>query len=305
MSRAFIEVDFFGSAGTETTSNSHNPRLRHAFGELGRLTAGQTWTTFMDVTSIPEVIDFEGPAGEIFVRQPLVRYTHPFEDGFSLAAALEHPEGDISGAGGLNVDRFPDGVLRGRWEQDWGHLQVGGLVREINLDDTQNTLGIRADDTAVGYAFNVSGQLKVGKLADGVLHPKDNVKFQVNYGDGVGRYITDLGAFGNATGRGQGAVMKANGNLDTIPVIAAQGSFQHWWTDTVRSTAVVSYLNVDNQSAQSPNDISETYQANVNLIWSPVPWVDLGAEFLFGRGETKGGEDATGQRIQAAARFSF
>ncbi len=41
--RAFTEGDFFGS--------SSSFQLRHAFGELGHLLAGQTWSTFMDITA--------------------------------------------------------------------------------------------------------------------------------------------------------------------------------------------------------------------------------------------------------------
>lgn len=40
--RAFIEGDFFGSGGNQNVSNSTGFRLRHAYGEIGRLLAGQT-----------------------------------------------------------------------------------------------------------------------------------------------------------------------------------------------------------------------------------------------------------------------
>jgi len=58
--RAFIEVDFFGDGNTL--------RLRHAYGEFGRVLAGQTWSTFMDLSARPLTVDFEGPDYVHFVH---------------------------------------------------------------------------------------------------------------------------------------------------------------------------------------------------------------------------------------------
>ena len=68
----FVEFDLFGASGNESVSNSNNLRVRHAYGTLGGLLAGQTWSTFMDVGALPETLDFGGPAGQIFVRQAQV-----------------------------------------------------------------------------------------------------------------------------------------------------------------------------------------------------------------------------------------
>ena len=67
----FIEMDFLSSpGGTEVVSNSYNPRLRHAFFKYDGLTAGQTWTTFMNTGALPETVDFLGPSeSSVFVRQ--------------------------------------------------------------------------------------------------------------------------------------------------------------------------------------------------------------------------------------------
>jgi hypothetical protein len=41
-----VEFDFYGADGNESVSNSHGFRLRHAYGTLANLLAGQTWTNF-------------------------------------------------------------------------------------------------------------------------------------------------------------------------------------------------------------------------------------------------------------------
>src|SRR5215472_4323870 len=61
--RTLIEGDFFGVGGNTFTSNSSAFRIRHAYGELGPVLGGQTWSNFMDPQSSPESIDFNGPPG--------------------------------------------------------------------------------------------------------------------------------------------------------------------------------------------------------------------------------------------------
>ena len=87
-----IEGDFEGTGGNQMISNSNSFRLRHAYGRLGPVLAGQTWTTFMALHALPETLDFAGPAGQIFVRQGQIRYTHSFGGGTLLMLSVENPE---------------------------------------------------------------------------------------------------------------------------------------------------------------------------------------------------------------------
>jgi hypothetical protein len=75
----FLEFDLSGAVGTESVSN--NLRVRHAYGTLGNLLVGQTWTTFSDPAVYPEPVDFGGPAGVVFARQAQIRWTQPFAGG--------------------------------------------------------------------------------------------------------------------------------------------------------------------------------------------------------------------------------
>ena len=86
--RAFVEGDFYGDGNAF--------RLRHAYGEFGRLLGGQTWSTFQDISARPLTIDFEGPDGEIFVRQALLRWTQPLSKAVKWAIAVENPTPNIA-----------------------------------------------------------------------------------------------------------------------------------------------------------------------------------------------------------------
>ena len=65
--RIFVEGDFF--------ENDSSYRLRHAYGEIGSLLVGQTWTTFTDVAAAPSTLDFEGSVSNVNRRQAMVRWT--------------------------------------------------------------------------------------------------------------------------------------------------------------------------------------------------------------------------------------
>lgn len=287
--RAFIEGDFFGSSGNQNVSNSSDFRLRHAYGEIGGLIAGQTWSTFMDVSVIPDTLDFEGPNSELFIRQAQFRWTQPLSEDLSLALAVENPEGDISGPDGdLNLDGYPDGVVRLRWDQDWGHLQTAFLARELRVDDGEK------GDGEFGYGLTLSGSLKVPQL-----HPKDLVAFQVNYGDGIGRYITDLG------GAGLDAVQDDDGNLDTVEAFGVMVQGQHWWNDRWRSTLAYGYLTAEPSGNAPETALNESHYLATNLIWSPIPSVDIGGEYLWGYLETEEDRSGAANRLQASVTYRF
>ncbi len=85
-----VEADFFNGEGTALTSNSRNFRLRHAFVRGDHpsgffLLAGQTWSLLMNVdTAQPELVDFNGPAGQMFAREPQLRVGYRMPLGGAL-----------------------------------------------------------------------------------------------------------------------------------------------------------------------------------------------------------------------------
>ncbi len=112
-----IETDFFTAEGSALTSNSRGLRLRHAFARADHpsgffLLAGQYWSLFMnsDIAQ-PDLVDFNGPAGQIFARQPQLRvgYKNPLGRGngdLVVEAAIEkhsHDNGDPAGLTAANV----------------------------------------------------------------------------------------------------------------------------------------------------------------------------------------------------------
>jgi len=296
---AFVEGDFFGGGGNQRVSNSNGFRLRHAYGELGNLLVGQTWSTFMDPAALPGTLDFSGPGGQSFIRQGQVRWTQVITPTISLAFALENPEGDVFDTDGdrttgegnpINIDQYPDGIIRGRYVGQWGHLQSGLLLRQISID---NDAGL--DEEEFGYGVNFSGMIKTPAL--GV---NDSVMFQVNYGDGIGRYILDI------AGSGADAVINpADNRFETLEAWGGYLAYEHWWTGSLRSALIGSYVDLNSEQFQSGNTFDNSVYSAINLIFSPLPQVNLGVEYLYGYRENKNGNSGDASRIQTSAQFFF
>ena len=284
--RAFVEADFAGDGDTL--------RLRHAFGQYKDILAGKTWSTFMDVEASPEEIDFEGINGRINVRQPEIRYFPGIGQDWNLRLALEAPDPQVTG--GESISQWPDLVasIRRTWFDRW-HIQTSAIVRQITaswlLDPT-------VEDTDTGWGLSISG-----KTATQFWNPlaKNNLMFQLNYGEGYGRYVNDLGEVG-----GQDAVFNPEtGEISVLPVFAGYLAYQHWWREDLRSTFNISWVDVDNQDFQLDDAYHQTWRTAANLIWSPISRIDLGAELIWGERENKDGQNADATQLQLSSKYRF
>ena len=300
--RAFLEFDLFGGGGNEGFSNSANPRLRHAFAEIGldnlggTLLVGQTWTNYGDLNSYANTLDFNGPNAQVFIRQAQVRWTQPISDSVTFSVSAENPEflGDASGADN-GLDQVPDltAVIKGNHSfLAGGTFHLGALVRFLNVDNSANP-GL-STDTAVGYGFTFA--TTVG------LTESTRLGFQASYGDGQGRYIQ----FGGAA-----AVESAvDGDLDTLRQAGVLGWIQHRWTPQLQSNAVFGhYSNIEGSftsdgTATGNNTRSQQYAA-LNLIYSPRSNINLGIEGSYANNDFVGGGSDDIFRLQTSLQFSF
>jgi hypothetical protein len=198
---AFLEMDFYGSDGSDAVVSNFDPRLRHAIIKYENWTLGQTWSTFMPLAAIPEAADFGGPhVGLVFIRQSQIRYTNG-----GLELAMENP--NTTGAS-ENDDFIPDMVARYTFKGDWGQLGIAGLVKHVDSEGV--------NETAV--AGNVYGKFMIGR---------DDLRFQYNFGES-GRYV--------APGISTDVVMDAEGNAVLEETTAFEVAYRHFWNDNLRST---------------------------------------------------------------------
>jgi hypothetical protein len=283
----FFEFDMqLSGHGDERISNSYNPRIRHAFFTYNKWLIGQTWNTFFNVGALPENLDFVGPAeSTIFGRQAMIRYTNG-----AWMLALENPETTVtpSSAGGRVVaddGKIPDIILRYNMKGDWGTFTAAGMLRQLACDGC--VAGV--DDTTSAFSVSLSGKFIFGN--------KDDFRWMASTG-GLGRYI--------GLNISNGAVVDSDGNLKRIDQTGIFGSYRHLWSDKWRSNLTLGYLTVDNNTDLTGMGATKKMNSwHVNLIYSPQPKLDFGAEFIYADRTLESGADGDLTRLQFSAKYAF
>lgn len=279
--KSFIEIDFMATAGgSEVVTNGYSPELRHAYIEYDKWLFGQTWSTFMNVGALPESVDFIGNTdGTIFVRQPQVRYTKgPWQ--FSI----ENPETTVAGVGATDDNEWPD--LVGRYNFNNKNLTLVGalLLRQLTYNN-----GGTINDTDSGIGLSVTGKYVFGN--------KDDIRFGINTGSGMGRYI--------ALGVASDAIVN-NNQLEAVDSTGFFGSWRHFWNQKLRSNFIYSRIDIDNNTAVVGGGTTKsTNSGRANLMFDWAKNLTLGGELAFANREVESGTDGDLTRLQFMAMYKF
>jgi hypothetical protein len=298
--RTTFEFELFG---TGADAGQTTFRLRHAYGELGQIGAGQTWSPFMDIDVFPNSVEYWGPSGMVLFRNVQVRWM-PIQGDTRMTIALERPgasgdAGDYSDYSQVTSGikgRFPLPDLSAEYRvgRPWGYVEVAGIVRYIKWDDVvADTLDLEGD--AVGWGINLSSNLKINK---------DTIRLQFVFGEGIQNYMNDATVdvgLGAPTGD---PLTPVEG--ETIPLIGIVAFYDRTWNDKWTSTAGFSMLDMDNTEGQSDDAFATGQYALVNLLHYPAPNVMLGPELQWGRRENfRDGWTADDFRVQFSFKYSF
>jgi len=279
---AYIEMDFLTHTdGNEVVSNSYSPRNRHAFIRYNKWTFGKTWSTFMDVSVLPEALDFVGPAeSTTFIRQAQIRYTSG-----NLELAVENPQTFVVG-GTRDLSTVPDLVGRYTFKLKGGsYIRVAGLVRNLKIQDLG---GGQVDET--GYGVSASTKFVFGNGSD--------LRAMLTVGDGVGRYV--------GLGLVPDGYVDVNNQIATAEAVAFFVSYRLKWNDKWRSNFMYGTTTIDydnNVTAATLNDTASSIHAN--LIYNILPKLDIGAEIIWAEREIVSGTDGDFTRFQFSAKYAF
>jgi Porin subfamily len=321
-----IEGDFYGTGnagGNESTNNGASFRFRYAYADLGNFTLGQARSTFQEVRTLAESLDFGGPLGHNGgLRQGLLRYTEKL-GASEVAVAIENPETEFLGNGGSSavhenftsggaippgnfVDKAPDLVARYTYGGAWGTATLAGVLRYLTIDNNGGTAvpsgGVNRT-AFIGDDSTLAGGLGFGLSINTI--GKDRVLLNGTAGPGLGRYTAGVGGTNNA------AYVK-NGELKPLFSYGAQAAYQHFWTDTLRSNLIYGRVENDNKRPYVPATAADLVQSvHANLLWSPIPKSRIGVEYIYGTVEN--GTVSTpalsnkgeAHRVQFSAQYGF
>jgi hypothetical protein len=251
---------------------------------------GQNWSAFQDESIIPNTLDYEGPVGMVFVRQPQLRLTLSPIDHCEFAFAIEDASQSHSNVSvplpGRDDHRLPDFVSRLRQESPWGHLQLASVLRDVGFESD-----IIPRQHVIGWGVSVSG----------ALQPRgcDRLYAQIAFGEGFARYIEDL------DGTGSDAAFDSNGNLVALPAFGTCVGWNHRLTEHLQSNLVYGFARISNSAAQVPDAFHRSEYFSGNVIWNPLPRLDLGLEMLWGSRQDKNNARGEAVRLQFSTTYRF
>ena len=301
---AKFEFDLYGTGVDEGQTTF---RVRHMYGQWGPFLVGQTNTLFMDGDIFPNVVDYWGPAGMVFVRTPQIRWTFLNSDGWTAAVALEHPSDDID-TGNIRLidediaaniqgnEELPDLTAAVRYGGKWGHVRLAGILRRIGYD-TRGTEGNEPDGEETGWGVNATSA---------IIFKPVTLRLGVVYGRGIATYMND----GGMDLAPSVSVIFEPGSVILIPeaeavkLLGVSAYADINWTDRWTSAVGYSFTKVDNTNFQDPTAFHKGEYASANLLYSRDNLL-AGLEFLWGKRTDNDGESGTDTRMQATFKWSF
>jgi hypothetical protein len=326
-SNQVVEFDFAGSDASSAsvgTSNSYEPRLRLAYVTLGPMMIGQNASLYvMPAEARAERLDDGTFLGTSNVRQVGLRYTTRLAAGLTGAFALESPYSDVTSTATTNINNdngqgsfvgsnnVPDVLAALDYRQGWGGLAARGVARQIKVDNQAASVPSQQfTDEVFGWGVGIGGWIEVGPMI-GALEG-DRLFALANYGRGIGRYLDGTAnGYGATTSFGLPGIAPQDSVLDTVGVTSGMIGYRRAWTSTLRSNIVASLARYDYASyvrgfgATAGTTNHQATEFSVNLIWSPLPWIDAGIEYIYANRDvlnpgTVGAYGGTVSRIQAS-----
>ena len=145
------------------------------------------------------------------------------------------------------------------------------------------------DDSTTGWGVSLAGKLKVGE--------KDDVRFSLSGGKGLGRYI-GLNAVA-------GAVADATGQIEALESHGGLIAYRHPFSDTMRLNVGYSALHVDNPAFLPTTATKMVHSAYTALMWTAFEKVTFGLEFMMGERETEAGDKGRISRATFSTKLPF
>jgi hypothetical protein len=299
--KTIFEFELFGS-GVDAGQTTF--RLRHAYGELGPVGAGQYWSVFVDPDSFPNTIEYWGPNGLVWFRNVQVRFM-PLKGRNSLTIGLERPGASVDQ--GRFEDRIelqgvrpkfdlPDLTANARFTRDWGHVQIGALLKRMKwVDTTDDAFDLSGSD--IGWGVALSGAPKFGK--------NDTGRFQILYGEGVQNYMNDAPVdVGIAPTNSTNPRTPIKGVA--LPALGLSTYLDHTWNKKFTTSVGYSLVNITNSGGQTESAFHRGHYASGNLLYYPVENAMIGGEFIWGRRQNwHDGFHSDDFRMQFAFKYNF
>ena len=307
------------NGGPIPASGSTGPTIEAAYIRFAGFTIGDAASNFTFLPPYQYHAMFT-PGFPNGIRQ--FAYTATFGGGFSATIALENrgdqantltanslgfnPTGLVGAtATAVGPQRLPALVGNVRVDQGWGSAMLSGAV----MQNTANfatpainavTNGLGPLVTKTGWAVGFGLRINLPMLARG-----DALNLWAGYSDGALNYVgySSLNENSAVTSNYLGGYLRNDRNMtifcttgacipnaETTKAFNLAGIFTHYWTPSLRSNFIVSWIRITPGQVTQATDWTNgglskatAWDVKTNLVWSPVRNFDIGLELSYAR----------------------
>ncbi len=279
-----LETDFNGQNGEY--------RIRHAYGQIGNLLVGQTWSLFSNVSSLPPTVDGNGPTGSVTLRTPQIRYRGKKFKGMDWSVAMEYSQPDLNPQESdtlqlQTVQMIPDFT---------GRIQRQGLLGDVQLSLIATTITTKDIHSKISNSFglgsSLSGTINVTK--------KHKVLYQATWGRSISHFITTF------SGTGQDAVFNpATNKFESLTSYSGFVSYGFNWNKDISTNFSVGSANQVNKSFQPDDAFKNSVSFSVDSFWRVIEGARIGLEYVYGQRWDKDGTTGIASRFWALFYYDF
>jgi hypothetical protein len=258
---------------------------------VGFLLAGQTWSTFGDVRSLPLTVDLDGPNSSLVARTVQIRFRPPTKATWRWAIAIESPKPEIAFPDSLlripTFQSWPDLATRLSLNGDFGHVQLSGILRNITVRDIRDELSY-----LLGYGGLFSGAVGLGA--------GNRLLYQIVGGQGISSLLTEFDA------RSLDVVFNPDTNeFETVGSYGGYVSLRHDWKANLFTHLTAGMTGLFQRTYYSPDTLDHSEYLSVNLFWEAVVGTRIGIEYDSGQRTNKDGQSGTANRMTFIMYYDF
>ena len=268
--------------------------LQMAYIELAGFSVGRRFTTFCDLEASPSTVDYEGPNSYQTFCNTMIRYTHKFNEHWSMAVAAEMPE--VSASWTSETESLPQRVpdfpiyFQYSWNGGRSHLRASAVFRDMYYYNRQS----QQTHSVFGWGTQMSGSFRIGKLL--------TLYMQMLYGEGIASYIQDIAD----TGLDLVPNPREANRLQTLPMMGWIGGLQWQFSPKFVSTFVYSGVKLFGKNDYKVADTYDlSHYLSANLFFNLTGSCQIGVAYLYGTRRNMNHEQGHANRVQAIVQYNF
>lgn len=287
--------DFVVYTAGNFRGNGNTFQLQNAYAQFLGFTVGYNYGSFMDLSALPPTIDFAGPNGSSFYRTTQLSYMCNKLKDWKFGVSMEMPsvDGETNSNLSISTQRMPDFAASAQY--NWNsnsHIKLGAILRSMTYSSNIHNKAY----STTGYGLQASTTFNLTK--------KWQVFGQLNYGKGIGQFLTDMSAL----------------NVDLVPDPDNEGKMQAlpmlgWYAGVqynlcpnifFSGTYSLSRLYSENgYSNENPSMYRKGQYFVANAFWNVSSNLQVGLEYLRGWRTDFDADTRHANRMNALVQYSF